>query len=78
MRLSDASPTKPCSHVRTCELFPKFALRGALKVWTTFYCEGNHESCERFKRSLRGEPVPPNLLPNGKELDLEILARAAS
>lgn len=71
-------PTAPCSHLATCELFPKFALRGALKVWITFYCQGNHQGCARFQRSLRNEPVPPNLLPNGRELDLDVLLRPAS
>jgi hypothetical protein len=74
---AQATPRLPCSHRGSCELFPKFALRGALKVWTTFYCDGNHQACERFKRSQRNEPVPPNLLPNGKELDLDLLLRSA-
>jgi len=74
----ETKPRPPCSHIGSCELFPKFGLRGSLKVWTTFYCEGNHQNCERFKRALRGEPVPVNLLPNGKELDLDALFRSAS
>lgn len=73
-----SKPASPCSHLSTCELFPKFALRGALKVCITFYCQGNHQNRERFKRSLRNEPVPPNLLPNGRELDLDVLLRPAS
>ncbi len=72
MPVATSSPRR-CSHISSCELFPKFAMRGSLKVWHSFYCEGNFENCERYKRSLRGEPVPPNLLPNGKELNLDVL-----
>jgi hypothetical protein len=68
------SPTRArCTHIPSCELFPKFGLRGALGVWQTFYCQGNFRGCARYQRALRGEPVPPNLLPNGKELDLQRL-----
>lgn len=65
-----ARPSR-CSHVRSCELFPRFGLRASLKVWKTCYCDGQYERCERFQRALRGEPVPPTLLPNGKELLLD-------
>lgn len=70
-----ATPVPHCSHVSSCELFPKFGLRGSLKVWHTFYCEGHFERCERYQRALRGEPVPPHLLPNGRELNLDLLLR---
>ena len=72
--MSMATPvTRQCSHVPTCELFPKFGMRGSLKVWTAFYCHGNFEGCARYKLSLAGQPVAPNLLPNGKELNLDLL-----
>lgn len=57
----------------TCELFPKFGLKGSLKVWQTFYCLGSFADCARYRLALRGGHAPPNLLPNGKELDLELL-----
>lgn len=67
-------PPRPrCSHADSCELFPKFGLRGALKVWQTFYCEGKFEECARFQLSQAGRSPPPNLLPNGRELDLKLL-----
>lgn len=72
------TPSRQCSHVSTCELFPKFGLRGSLKVWNTFYCQGQFERCERYQRALRGEPVSPCLLPNGKELNLDVLLRAGA
>lgn len=68
-----AEARRLCSHVPSCELFPRFGLQGALKVWRTFYCEGNFESCARFRLASSGRPVPPNLLPNGRQLDLKVL-----
>ncbi len=62
-----------CSHVATCELFPKFGVRSALRVWQTFYCEGDFEKCARYRLAVQGKPVPPSLLPNGKDLDLRLL-----
>jgi hypothetical protein len=73
--MADAAAKRSCSHVSTCELFPKFALKGALKVWQTFYCEGNFESCARYRMALTGRPVPSKLLPNGRELDLTLLTK---
>lgn len=72
--MASASPApRRCSHIASCELFPRFGVRGSLKVWTAFFCEGNFERCERYKLALLGRPVPPNLLPNGKELNLDHL-----
>ena len=72
MSVKPAAP-RQCSHVATCELFPKFGMRASLKVWTAFYCQGNFENCERYKRALHGQPVAPNLLPNGRELNLDVV-----
>ncbi len=62
-----------CSHITSCELFPKFAIRGSLKVWVTFFCEASYENCARYRRALSNRPVPVNLLPNGRELDISLL-----
>lgn len=62
----------PCTHKDSCALFPVISLSSALKIWQTFYCDGKFETCLRYQRSLKGEKVPPNLLPNGKELDLVV------
>ncbi|MHB8744387.1 MAG: ACT domain-containing protein [Sulfuricaulis sp.] len=59
-----------CTHKDSCALFPVISLSSALKIWQTFYCDGKYETCLRYQRSLKGEKVPPNLLPNGKALDL--------
>jgi hypothetical protein len=64
---------KRCSHVVGCELFPKFSTQGALRVWQTYYCEAQFESCARFKLAAAGRPVPQGLLPNGKMLDAQLI-----
>ena len=66
-----------CSHTSNCALFPMISVNSALKVWRTFYCEGKWHECARYKLSLEGKPVPPNLLPNGKMLDMGITETAA-
>jgi len=73
-----ATTNRSCSHVSTCGLFPKFSLRASLRVWQTYYCESAFETCARYLRSLEGRPVPPNLLPNGKELDLDRALRGGA
>jgi hypothetical protein len=67
----------PCTHKDSCAMFPVISLSSALKIWQTFYCDGQHETCVRFQRALKGEKVPPNLLPNGKELDLVVEPKTA-
>ncbi len=59
-----------CPHTSSCELFPLFKLKTTLRVWQIRYCEGDYQSCERFKRSVCGEAMPSNLLPNGKVMEL--------
>jgi hypothetical protein len=66
-------PTPRCPHLFSCELFPRFQKRASLKVWQTFYCEGRFQDCHRYRLSLEGRPVLPNLLPNGRELNLDVL-----
>ena len=66
-----------CTHKDSCAMFPVISLSSALKIWQTFYCDGQHETCVRYQRSLKGEKVAPNLLPNGKELDLVVENKVA-
>lgn len=67
----------PCTHKESCALFPVISLSSALKIWQTFYCDGNYETCERYKLSLAGQPVAASLLPNGKLLDVGDAPRPA-
>jgi hypothetical protein len=62
-----------CSHIPTCAMFPLISVNSALKVWKAFYCEGKNTECARYQMSLQGKSVPPNLLPNGKTLELDKL-----
>ena len=47
-------------------------MKAALKVWQSYYCEGDFNRCERFKLVLAGKPVPMNLLPNGRTIDVPL------
>ena len=44
-------------------------MEAALRVWQSFYCEGVHARCERFRLHESGREVPSRLLPNGRLLD---------
>ncbi len=57
-----------CPHVETCRLYPLFTLQASLKTWQLRYCQGNYGTCQRYRLAKRGEPVPLQLLPNGKML----------
>lgn len=61
-----------CERVATCSLFAQFAMRSSLDVWKTYYCEGDFARCERWKLVKAGRPVPLNLLPNGRMLEVPI------
>ena len=66
---SDLPTSRQCSLAGTCELSRRFR-PGGRNVWKTFYCAGNFERCARYQRSVAGEAVPANLLPNGKLLEV--------
>jgi hypothetical protein len=59
-----------CTHVFNCPLFTVFTMNSALTVWKMNYCTAEFSRCARYQLSERGEPVPQNLLPNGKLLAL--------
>ena len=58
-----------CPHMKGCEMYSIFEFSETLSVWKTRYCTGNYERCVRHERSLRGQPVPVNMLPNGHILE---------
>jgi len=60
-----------CPNTQGCPLFPLFRMKSSLGVWQTHYCENAYESCARYVMSKNGVRVPPNLLPNGRELNLQ-------
>lgn len=61
-----------CKHANNCELYEKFRLKGALKIWQIRYCNNasRYETCERFILSKQGKHVAPTLLPNGDSIPL--------
>ena len=59
-----------CPSTPTCPLFPLFTMRSSLAVWRTNYCDAGYQRCERFKLKQASRPVAPNLLPNGRLLDV--------
>jgi hypothetical protein len=63
------SETNNCKHMDDCAMYQLFTLSGTLAVWQTRYCQAEFEKCERYKKTARGEPVPNNLMPNGRSLN---------
>jgi hypothetical protein len=61
-----------CPRVDACALFAQFKMKSSLRVWQAYYCEGDHERCERFKLVKQARPVPTALLPNGRLLDVPV------
>lgn len=59
-----------CPNTSRCPLFPLFRMKSSLNVWKVHYCDAAFENCERLRLSTGGACVPPNLLPNGKELSV--------
>lgn len=57
-----------CPFIEDCELYPLFRLRASMKTWQIRYCEADYDACERHRRTKNGEPVAPELLPNGMSL----------
>jgi hypothetical protein len=56
-------------------MFANFTMQSTLRLWQVSYCEldaAAHGRCERYKLAACGVPVPANLLPNGKLLQLRV------
>lgn len=61
-----------CPRVPTCPLFARFKVKSSLAVWQSFFCEGTYDRCERYKLAAVGHAVAPNLLPNGRLLEVPL------
>jgi len=59
-----------CERLAVCPMFALFSKKATLGVWTSFYCQSNFSLCERLKLFQAGQTAPPNLLPNGKLLNV--------
>jgi hypothetical protein len=64
----DSKQKRVCEHMESCAMYEIFSLSGTLSIWQTRYCQDEFERCERYIRSSRQEPVPVNLMPNGRLL----------
>ena len=64
-----------CPQLQRCKLYELLRLAGTLAIWKANYCQTNFSGCERFKLTLLGRPVPPNLLPTGALLRSQAGAR---
>jgi hypothetical protein len=60
------SAGRDCQHIQTCAMYTLFRNAGTLKTWQMRFCSAEFRTCERYKRSAQGRPVPINLLPNGE------------
>lgn len=61
-----------CPRTANCPLFLAFTVKSSLKVWQGFFCQGKYETCARYSRATSGQPVPLQLLPNGRTLDVPL------
>jgi hypothetical protein len=57
-----------CARIDGCPLFKAFSMKSSLKIWQSYFCEGDFTRCQRYLRAAAGETVPANLLPNGRSL----------
>ncbi len=64
-----------CPNLSSCPLYPLFTLKSSLGVWQTHYCSAGYVACARYKLMQAGTRVPPNLLPNGKTLEVSGASR---
>ena len=61
-----------CARVATCPLFKQFSMKSSLRVWQSYYCEGEFSRCVRWQLASTSKPVPQNLLPNGRLLEVPL------
>ena len=61
-----------CSRVSGCPLYAALVVKSSLRVWQSYYCEGDFDRCERYRLSSAGDAVPLNMLPNGRLLDVPL------
>jgi len=54
-----------CPRASTCPLHTKLQASRALTVWQTLFCDSGFDRCVRYRLSVSGRTVPPDLLPDG-------------
>lgn len=58
-----------CPNTEKCPIYSKFRTEALKNIYIKMYCLGRFENCKRKQIKDKGDPVPPELLPDGKELD---------
>ncbi|NDJ52891.1 MAG: hypothetical protein GYB68_07395 [Chloroflexi bacterium] len=56
-----------CDFLDGCPMFKYFS-KSAQAIYAYTYCKGDFTQCARYSRRMRGEEVPPCLLPQGFNL----------
>jgi hypothetical protein len=49
-------------------MYRLFTHSGTLGAWKALYCTAEFARCARYGLSVKGQPVPINLMPNGQLL----------
>jgi len=58
-----------CPNLSGCPIYAKFKTEALKNIYVRMYCMGKSDNCKRKQLKASGKPVPPNLLPDGKELE---------
>ena len=64
-----------CPFLETCPMFRTIACRDDTKHLVWAFCCSEHADCVRYKKTLAGEMIQPDMLPTGMSL-LPDLSRA--
>ena len=59
-----------CPNAKTCPIYEKFRTEALKNIYVRMHCKSKFENCKRKQIKDTGKPVPPALLPDGKELGL--------
>ncbi len=57
-----------CPNIKTCPIYEQFKTEALKNMYIRMYCMGKFDNCKRKQIKDLGQPVPPSLLPDGKEL----------
>ena len=61
-----------CARISGCPLYKAFAMKSSLRVWKTYYARATSTGASGSRSRTRARRVPPNMLPNGRMLEVPI------